>query len=111
MSCGCRAHGAWSTRFFGTAPGSSGLVVLDDDTAARSLEAEANQLVRLSGSQRVPCPLSTSAPSWFVTFSDATTSVDLSETAGDCGNLYNGVLTAVPTAAWRNAIARIAVLH
>jgi hypothetical protein len=88
----------------------NGFGVLDDDTSARSLEAEANRLVRLAGSQRVPCPLSTSAPSWFVTFSDATTSVDLSETAGDCGDLYNGVLTAVPTTAWQNAIARI-VLH
>jgi hypothetical protein len=89
----------------------NGFGVLDDETSVRSLEAEANRLVRLSSSERVPCPLSTSAPSWFVTFSDATTSVDLSETAGDCGNLYNGVLTAVPTAAWRNAISRIAVLH
>lgn len=88
----------------------NGFGVLDDATSARSLEAEANQLVRLSSSERVPCPLSTSAPSWFVTFSDASTSVDLSETTGDCGDLYNGVLTAVPTTAWQNAIARI-VLH
>jgi len=85
--------------------------VLDDESSVRSLEARANRLVRLSSSQRVPCPLNLSAPNWFVTFSDATTSVDLSQTAGDCGDLYNGLLTAVPTAAWRNAIARIAVLH
>jgi hypothetical protein len=89
----------------------NGFGVLDDESSVRSLEAEANRMVHLSNSQRVPCPLSTRAPSWFVTFSDATTSVALSQTAGDCGDVYNGVLTAVPTAAWRDAVARIAALH
>jgi hypothetical protein len=89
----------------------TGFGVLDDESSVRSLEAEANRMVHLSNSQRIPCPLSTRAPGWFVTFSDATTSVDLSQTAGDCGHVYNGVLTAIPTAAWHDAVTRIAVLH
>jgi hypothetical protein len=85
--------------------------VLDDATQVGALESRANGLRRLDPAERVPCPLAINAPSWFITFANQTSSVDLVETPGNCGYLYNGVLTAIPTQAWHDAVAHIAVLR
>ena len=85
--------------------------VLDDATQVRALESRANGLRRLDPAERVPCPMAANAPSWFITFANQTASVDLVETPGNCGYLYNGVLTAIPSGAWHDAVAHIAVLH
>jgi len=70
----------------------------------RALEAQANGMRRVSPTERVPCPLDPNAPSWFVTFTDGSSSVDLLQTASNCGYVSNGVLTGVPAPAWRAAL-------
>jgi hypothetical protein len=85
--------------------------VLDDSGSVRVLEAQANGLVHNPFAQRVRCPILQGEPGWAVTFSGGTSSVDLIDSPGYCGEVYNGVLTAGPTTAWLRALARIAVLH
>ena len=82
-----------------------------DTGTVRALVAQTEAMHLLSPTERVPCPFSPNAPSWFVTFYDGTSSVDLLQSASNCGYVTNGVLTGVAGATWSAALDSIATLR
>ena len=82
-----------------------------DAGRVRALLAQTEAMRLLEATERVPCPFSMSAPSWFVTFYDGTSSVDLLQSASNCGYVTNGVLTGVPPASWTGALDSVTTLR